>query len=94
MTRSGEQAQCGVCVLTHHVLMLTRSEFEEDDYHLLRVYARLLGLKIRGANLLDHIKHFDTNYKTIELVRKIESDRIYEPDEEFDGKIQSGLEDI
>lgn len=61
------------------------------DCHRLRVVSRLLGLKIRGEDLIEHIQHFDTEYAMIELVRKIESDRIYEPEEAFDGNVRERL---
>lgn len=47
--------------------------------------ARLLALKLRGEDLTEYI---DTAYDVVEQVRKIESDRIYEPGEDLDGKVQ------
>lgn len=94
MTRSGVKPQCGVCVLSHHVLTLTRSLPEHTEGETLRVLARLLALKIQGEDLTDHIVRIDTSFEFIELVRKIKSDRIYEPGEEFDGKVRGDLGDF
>ena len=94
MTRSGPEPKCGVCVLAREVLMMTRGPPEMTDGELLHVSARLLALKLRGKNLTEHIAYIDTAYDVIEQVRKIEIDRIYEPGEDFDGKVQGDIGDF
>jgi hypothetical protein len=91
-TRSGVKPMCGVCVLAREVLMLTRSPPGKAGCEQLHISSRLLGLKLRGEDLTEHVKYIDTAYGVVEQVRKIESGRIYEPGEDFDGKVQGGLD--
>lgn len=98
-TRSGNIGYCKRHALAHRYLMRTRSPIRENNQDAERV-------RQLGRALAHTVAHPDEKFLGVpgrdldhvplvkEFLQKLESDRVYEPGEDFDGKTQGTLTEI
>lgn len=97
-TRPGNIGYCKRHALAHRYLMRTRGPIRDDQ--------RAERIRQLGRALAHSVAHPDEDWLDVpgrdlshvplvqEFLQKLESDRVYEPGEDFDGKTQGTLTDI